>query len=220
MKLKNIVTLILSALLLCSMVVSACAESDAGHESGAWETCTNLETATAEAALEKAQNGLDGAVYEAIAVLGTQIVSGTNTCILCRITPVVPDAMSAWALVYVYEDLEGNAEITDIVELMPVPDENMTGAWNPTQSDDGVEADAMAAFAKALEGIDGADYEAIACLGSQVVAGTNYCLLCRVTPVVLDAESSLCLVTVYQNLEGEAAITEICDLEIADTTRG
>ena len=44
-------------------------------------------------------------------------VAGTNYCILCQITPVVPDATPAWALVYIYADLDGNAEITNVYEL-------------------------------------------------------------------------------------------------------
>lgn len=61
--------------------------------------------------------GLDGVSYEPIALLGTQIVSGTNYCYLCRSTPVVPDATSTFVLVYIYADLEGNAEVTDITDV-------------------------------------------------------------------------------------------------------
>lgn len=43
----------------------------------------------------------------------------------------------------------------------------------------------------------------------------NYRLLCRVTPVVPDAEGAFCLVTVYQDLDGNAEITEVTDLDIA-----
>ena len=69
--------------------------------------------------LDKAFNGIEGNAIEPIAVLGTQVVSGTNTCILCRITPAVPDAVSYYAMIYVYEDLEGNAHLNMIVELDP-----------------------------------------------------------------------------------------------------
>ena len=40
-----------------------------------------------------------------------------NYCILCQITPVVPDAVPTWALVYIYADLQGNAEITNVYDL-------------------------------------------------------------------------------------------------------
>lgn len=58
-----------------------------------------------------------GAQHEPIALLGTQVVAGTNYCLLCRSTPVVPDAVSHYTLMYIYADLEGGAEILDMVDL-------------------------------------------------------------------------------------------------------
>ncbi len=40
-----------------------------------------------------------------------------STLFLCMVTPVVPDAAGSYCIVYVYEDLEGNAEITSVQEL-------------------------------------------------------------------------------------------------------
>ena len=87
---------------------------------GGWETVP-AEAGTlpeeAKTALEKAVSVLDGAEYTPVALLGTQLVAGTNYCILCQITPVVPDPVPTWALVYVYADLEGNASIMNIYDL-------------------------------------------------------------------------------------------------------
>ena len=71
----------------------------------------------AQAAFDKAVKGLLGAEYVPVALMSTQVVAGTNYCILCQITPVVPKAVPTWALVYIYADLNGNAEITNIYEL-------------------------------------------------------------------------------------------------------
>ena len=60
---------------------------------------------------------LDGADYTPAALLATQIVAGKNYCILCQITPVVPEPVTKWALVYIFADLEGNAEVTNVYEL-------------------------------------------------------------------------------------------------------
>ena len=73
--------------------------------------------AEAQAAFDKAVEGLVGAQYVPVALLSTQLVAGMNYCILCQITPVVPNAASTWALVYIYADLEGNATITNVYEL-------------------------------------------------------------------------------------------------------
>ena len=69
------------------------------------------------AAFDKAAKGLSGASYTPVAVLSSQVVAGMNYCILCQVTPVTPDAAPAWALVYIYADLEGNAEILNVYEL-------------------------------------------------------------------------------------------------------
>jgi len=86
---------------------------------GGW-TVTEDAAVTEEAkeALENAAGELDGAEYEAVALLGTQVVAGTNYCILARITPVIPDPVPHYALVYVYRDLQGNAEILNTKDLI------------------------------------------------------------------------------------------------------
>ncbi len=71
----------------------------------------------AQAAFDKALEQLDGAVYTPVALLSTQVTAGTNYCILCQIAPVVPDPVPVWALVYIYADLQGNAEIMNVYEL-------------------------------------------------------------------------------------------------------
>ena len=71
----------------------------------------------AQAAFDKATEDLDGAEYTPVALMATQVVAGMNYCILCQITPVVPDAEPTWALVYIYADLQGDAEIMNVYEL-------------------------------------------------------------------------------------------------------
>lgn len=67
----------------------------------------------AKEAFEKATADIVGYEYEAVALLGTQVVAGTNYSILARGRAVVPDAEPEFLLVTIYEDLEGNAEILD-----------------------------------------------------------------------------------------------------------
>ncbi len=71
----------------------------------------------AQAAFDRAMEGLVGAEYTPVALLSRQIVAGTNYCILCQICPVVPNRVPNWALVYIYADLEGNATVTNVYEL-------------------------------------------------------------------------------------------------------
>ena len=78
----------------------------------------------AQEAFDKAVENLDGAEYTPVALLSTQLVAGMNYCILCQVTPVVPNAEASWALVYIYADLEGNAEIMNVYELY-IPQHSM-----------------------------------------------------------------------------------------------
>ena len=100
-------------------------------------------------------------------------------------------------------------EIVDAAANGPI-----AGGWAINEGDVGMEAnpEAKAALEKALEGLTGAGYEPLACLGTQVVAGTNYCILCRITPVAPNAASHFGLVYVYQALDGTAKLLDVQDL--------
>ena len=111
---KTIVLLVTLGLLLG--LVSADAETMAGGWTPVVQEAGKLPE-DAQAAFDKALENLDGATYIPVALLSTQVVSGTNYCILCQITPVVPDPVPTWALVYIYADLQGNAEIMNVYEL-------------------------------------------------------------------------------------------------------
>lgn len=54
--------------------------------------------------------------------------------------------------------------------------ENMNGGWEVNSSETAIDknAEAKAAFEKALNGLVSADYVPLALLGTQVAAGTNY----------------------------------------------
>lgn len=64
---------------------------------------------------EKAAESVTDTAYTPLALVGCQVVAGMNYCILCQSQNVTLDGENGLALVYVYGDLEGNGEITDIV---------------------------------------------------------------------------------------------------------
>lgn len=181
---------------------------------GGWEVNSGSlsveSNAAAKAAFEKATERMEGYEYEPIALLGTQVVAGTNYSILARGTAVVPDAIPSYEIITIYEDLEGNAEILGEKTLIGGETGEAVGAFtvNDGEYDLSKNADVKAVFDKAFEMLDGSEYETIAYLGSQVVQGTNYLALVRITPVVPDAESEIALVTVYEDLEGNTEVLE------------
>ena len=163
----------------------------------------------AKEAFENATDGLEGYFYEPIAVLGRQVVAGTNYSILCRGTVVVPDAEPVFEIITIYEDLDGNTEITGDREIFS-GDSDAQGGYAVNDGEVSFEGneDVKAAFDKAMESLVGADYEPVAYLGKQTVSGTNYMALMRVTPTAPDAEAEFDLVTVYENLDGNVEITD------------
>ena len=107
-------TALLLTLVLCAASVSA-EQLMGGWEIPAAEGAALPEEA--QAAFDKAMETLVGASYTPVALLATQIVAGTNYCILCQISPVVPNPVPKWALVYICADLEGKAEVMNVYDL-------------------------------------------------------------------------------------------------------
>ncbi len=151
--------------------------------------------------------------YDPIALLATQVVAGTNYCFAARVTAAGPDALPEIRILYVYADLSGNAEIIgeDVIvgEVMP-------GSFEANAGDLTLEAneEVKAAWDKALEGLLGVDYEPVAYLAKQIVSGSNYLILCRTTVVHPDAVPEFSLVTIYQDLQGNAKFGESEPIEI------
>ena len=73
--------------------------------------------ADAQAAFDKALEGLVGAHYTPVALMSRKIDDAAHYCILCQITPVVPNATPTWSLVYIYADAKGNARIANVYDL-------------------------------------------------------------------------------------------------------
>ncbi len=113
---KTIALLLASLMLLC--VSSAMAEAPMV---GGWAIADQNEISEEQKAVfDKALDGLVGVSYEPIepiAYLGNQLVAGMNHCFLCKATVVYPNATPTLVLLYVYEDLSGNATITNIANL-------------------------------------------------------------------------------------------------------
>lgn len=87
------------------------------------------------------------------------------------------------------------------------------GGWiSNTENPAEIPQEVLDAFSKAVEGLTGCVYEPIALLASQVVAGMNYCLLCRLTVVYPDAQPTYALVYVYQNIEGVCELARVEDI--------
>ena len=183
--------------------------------------------ADAQAAFEKAMEGFVGVGYTPVALLGTQVVAGTNYAILCKATTVTAAPETSLKVLIIYADLEGNASITDILDFnltdytdgsTEISAEMLAGGWFVPEEFSVVNlpADAGAAFTKATEGFVGNNLEPLALLGTQVVAGTNYAILCHSSLVTAEPVNGIVVVTIYADLSGNATITSISAINVAD----
>lgn len=116
---KRILTSILCLTLAAGFV--ACGAGESSQEqpvSGGWSTGAPTEPDDAQKAVfAKAVENLDGVSYTPVLYLGFQVVAGYNHRFLCKAQVIYPDAQESWVIVEIYEDLEGNAEITNVIEL-------------------------------------------------------------------------------------------------------
>ena len=213
-----------------SAVTSASAES--APLSGGWQlnedsTATVLPERV-QKAFDKATEQLEGNELVPVAYLESQVVAGTNYAILCRSTPVTEKPVTGYQMVILYQDLKENAKITKITDFDladyvdtqkdQLPEENLSGGWTVAEDRSGVPLpkDAQKAFDKAMEQIAGSDLDPLYCLGSQVVAGTNYAILCAATPETQKEPNAIQVVTIYQDLDGKVEFKNFCTLDMAD----
>ena len=111
---KKIISILVASLMILTVGLSLAEEPVVGG----WTLAEDIViTDEQQAAFDKAMDRLLGVDYTALIYLGSQVVAGTNHCFLCRATVVYPDAVPQYMLVYIYEDLEGNAEILSIVDF-------------------------------------------------------------------------------------------------------
>lgn len=182
---------------------------------GGWQLMED-ETITDElqAVFDKASEGLTGVSYTPYICLARQVVSGTNYALLCSSVTVTAEPKKDFAIVYVNEDLKGNAKILDIVPLEFAGKADTLGKWEVADSPE-IYNELSLVFSKGMEGFTGSDLSPCIYLGWQLVDGTNYALLCRKSTVAVKGDTSWAIVTIHEDLDGSAKITDIRDLQIA-----
>ena len=167
-----------------------------------------IDDANAMSAFEKATEDLDGYRYDVAAVLGSQIVAGTNYLYLCRAEMVVPDAKPEYVILKVYEDLEGNAEITGSLRLLEGKEGWEYNDANPYMDEN---EEVKVAFDKALEGLTGVEYKPIAYIGYK---DNSYAVLTKITITSVEPLTSLSMVYITKTDSG-AMINDIYDIDMS-----
>lgn len=116
---------VLIAALMVTGIVTVTAE---GPALGGWHVAESTAiTEENRAVFDKAAASLLGVHYEPVAFLAEQVAAGMNRCYLCKAAVVYPGAEETLKLVFVYENPQGEAKITNIADLdiaaLAVPEE-------------------------------------------------------------------------------------------------
>ena len=186
---------------------------------GAWQVSAGATSAalTEEEldVFERAFDGLVGSNLTPVAVIATQLVSGTNYAYLVQSTPVVPNATPHWTIAVVYRDLEDNVSATSMRDIdlanvvVGVQEPGLMGSWEVAEAPKApfIDGDAKAAFDLVAGEAEDIVFEPVALLGSQVAEGTNYKVLAVGTSLGDAPSRGLWILTVNANPYGGAGIT-------------
>ena len=196
-----------------------------GMVTGGWEINNDdtigWATDEAKAAFNKAMEGFTGAEYTIISQIGRQLVAGMNYMFVCKERTVTEEPVNKLSVVTIYEDLEGTAKVTNVVDLdlgelygkeNPAKGKDsapMAGGWLIPDSYQAVNlpVPVSTVFDKVLG--EEAKYVPMAFLGSQVVNGTNYAVLCF-------DESEPYIVYLYAPLEGAPELVSVYRLYMGE----
>ena len=66
-------------------------------------------------ALDSYQTGTITVSYTPVALLGTQVVAGTNYAVLSKASEI--NKGTIWVIIYLYQDLENNASVIRVADL-------------------------------------------------------------------------------------------------------
>lgn len=228
---KPAVSVIL-AICLCLSVfsLSACGrypeeEKNLGETVGGWTVNTEFGEAAipeeAKAAFDRAIEGYTGVGLTPVAYLGSQVVAGVNYSFLCTSTAILAKPVVSLSVVTVFRALDGSAKISDVVKLdisvfnKDAEDVQFDPAGVPggryvaDASGTALPENVQAAFDKATSALLGVEYTPLALLGSQVVSGQNYAILCRASTVTAQPAYALAVMVVYADLQGNAEAIHI-----------
>ncbi len=200
-------------------------------KSGGWELYDNEANVlpdTVQEAFDKAVEKFTGSELKPVAYVASQVVAGTNYMILCEAATTTENPSVSYQMVVVYADLEGNAEITQVNEFdltaytegnsSEISTEQLAGGWQIAEdrSSAVIPQEAKDAFDKAAANLDGNELEPMVLLGTQLVSGMNYAFLCYSTLQTEETINGAQVVIVYEDLEGNAEITNISTVDPAD----
>jgi hypothetical protein len=207
-------------------------ETELGNNKvGGWELILTDTKASipeeASKAFKEAFEGYVGLNVEEVALLGTQVVAGTNYMFLCKGTPVVAKPTTSYKVAIVYKDLEGKSKVSEVKDFdianyansdNDYKGEKVTGGWSTEFPAEGVKLEdkIQNLFDNTAKKMVGISYSPIAVLGKQIVSGTNYAVLAYGKLSTADATTGVYLLTLNEDLKGNQKVVSSSYIDLAD----
>mgnify|MGYP000876207895 FL=1 len=224
---RKIVSVILGLLMIFTL--TACSGIDTGESTsdlstseksteeltGEWIVNENSilpeDNKEAREAFNKANNK-DGYMNIPIAVLGSQTVSGTNYSYLCKGRISVPDSEWGYFIANVYEDLDGNCEITGTKGL-PF---DINDGWKSNQNDYELEknADVERIFDEAIKNSTDKEYEPIAYIAQQPYYDKSYVVFTRTKKLSSDDNKRFNILIFTEGADGKIELKRVNNVDI------
>lgn len=219
-RVKAIIALVVMCAMLAGSTLAVCAASD-----GAWtgsKARYSFLTSSQEKIFNKAVKKVTGVEYEPVALLAKQTVAGTNYIYLCKGTTVTKKPVKAWYVMSVNKNLKNKVSINSIKKLKVAKiktnknprTETAPGGLNIV----GVKYRSKAlspavrkVFKKATEKYTGFELRPIALLGTQVVNGKNYRILCYAKN---NTTKDLFIVEIYKSSSGKCKLKSCKSLDL------
>jgi hypothetical protein len=161
---------------------------------GSWEINVAVESMPQKiaSAMGKLQEQLIGAEYKPIAYLGSQLVNGVNHAVLAEQT-ILSGKDTKNVVVLIFNEKGMECTLVNIERVVEGGDG--MGAVEVNVKTD-IPADALAAYAKVMDGFAGSDVKPFALLATQVVAGIDYIFAAEMKLVTAEPVSKVVKVTV------------------------
>lgn len=212
---KRILAVLMTAIMIscftaCGSANTGSSGNTGGSAVGGWQMADSPVITDEQAAIfEKGVEYLTGAEFIPVAYIASQPVSGTNHLFLVRMSPSVPSSTETYALARMYVDLNGNVELAEVIESdIETYINGMMGGWQQAESPE--VSDDIATL------LNDSKLVPSAVSATQVVSGTNYCVLCQADPSAPDLKDMFVMAYVYKDLQGNVKITETANFGVAE----
>ena len=216
--------LLIIVILMC-LIMTGCTNKKENTLTGGWETVlSNRVNDLSEEDIYNFNNAIKDyskEKLEVVALLGKQVVAGTNYMFLAKTD-------NKYKIVIVYTDLEGISKVSKVSDFdyskyvdkdLNSNNEMLSGGWYTESSnieykleDEKIEK----MYESATSELTGVEYKPLLVIGKQIVSGTNYAILCYGKPIVPNATTDIYLMTIYNDLNNNSEILGISYINLAD----